>query len=76
MNLSGIPIVVTNLLCREEVDHTAPKRRHRKSRIQKKWIKRYGYKTKIVDGDPFMMGGTMYMSQRQLDAVKAKLSTT
>lgn len=35
-----------------------PARRHRKKRIQKKWIKRYGYK--VIKGMKKQMDGVMY----------------
>jgi hypothetical protein len=69
---NGIPVRVHNFPPSVEADLTRPRRTHRKRRIQKKWIKRYGYRTKTVDMPSFMVGGTLYVSHRQFDQLKKK----
>ena len=54
--LSGIPVIVTDYLFEKE---TIPKKRHKKKRIQKKWIKKYGY-TKHVDYRVLIMDNKIY----------------
>lgn len=42
-------ITKNNMLCVPALD-IGPKRTHRRARIRKKWLKRYGRKTQVCDG--------------------------
>ena len=68
--ISGIQVVIT-----DSITKNVRKRTHRKKRIDKKWEKRYGYKSVIDDGKCAMFNGTIYMSQKCFEKVKSRLES-
>ena len=60
--LSGMPVIVTDYLFEKE---TIPKKRHKKKRIQKKWIKKYGY-TKHINYRVLIMDNKMYCHSKAI----------
>lgn len=56
--ISGMPIIVTT--------RTYQARKHKKKRINKKWLKRYGMRIVEVQehGKPFVFEGKIYMTKR------------
>ena len=57
--LNGMPIIITNAITK-----TIRCRTHKKKRIDKKWLKRYGYKEVQDDTKMYMVNGLLYMSQK------------
>ena len=45
------------------------KRRHRKRRINKKWLKRYGYKTVLDDGRIIRFGDIIYATPKTIKKI-------
>ncbi len=41
-----------------------PRRTHRKRRINKKWLKRYGYKTVLDDGKILLFGDCVFATPK------------
>ena len=64
MMLNGIPITITT--------KTVQNRKHKKRRINKKWLKRYGYTEREVqpDGSAYMYDGKLYMTKRDFERLK------
>ena len=60
--LYGMPIVIEN-----SITKTIRCRRHKKWRIDKKWLKRYGYKDVQDDSKLYIFNGSLYMSQKCFD---------
>ena len=60
--LSGMAVIVKDDLFEKE---TIPKKRHRKKRIQKKWIKKYGY-TKHIDYRVLIMDNKIYCHSKAI----------
>ena len=66
---NGIPIVVTDAITKKVRSRT-----HRKKRIDKKWLKRYGYKDVTDHSKTLLVNGTLYMSQKLYDRLKDELA--
>lgn len=66
---NGIPIVVTDAIIKKVRSRT-----HRKKRIDKKWLKRYGYKKVTDHSKTLLVNGTLYMSQKIYDRLKEELA--
>ena len=65
---NGIPIVVTDAITK-----IVRSRTHRKKRIDKKWLKRYGYK-KVQDHSKILfINGTFYMSQKNYNRLQKEM---
>lgn len=59
---NGMPIIISNYLTKRVRCRT-----HKKRRIDKKWLKRYGYK-EVQDGATmYMVDGSLFMSQKCYD---------
>lgn len=56
---NDVPIIITNYITK-----TVQARTHKKKRINKKWLKRYGYKEVQDDNKTYMIDGKLYMTQR------------
>lgn len=61
----GIPIVIDNCITKH-----VRYRRHKKRRIDKKWLKKYGYKEVQDDSKMYMFDGKLLMSQKCFDKLK------
>lgn len=66
---NGIPIVITNAITKKVRSRT-----NRKKRIDKKWLKRYGYKDVTNHSKTLLVNGTLYMSQKIYDRLKEELA--
>ena len=66
---NGIPIVVTDAITKKVRCRT-----HRKKRIDKKWMQRYGYKYATDNSKTLLVNGTLYMSQKLHDILKEELA--
>ena len=66
---NGTPIVITNAITKKVRSRT-----HRKKRIDKKWLKRYGYKDVTDHSKTLLVNGTLYMSQKIYDRLKEELA--
>lgn len=60
--LNGMPVVTIDYLFENGV---MPKRKHKKKRVQKKWIKKYGY-TKRIIYKFIIHKGTIYCHSKML----------
>jgi hypothetical protein len=56
----------THVIISEYVDDykSVPKKRHRRARIQKKWLKRWGFKMVVIRSNIYRMGSSLLMSAR------------
>jgi hypothetical protein len=71
--LTGVPIIIDY----DRVIKTQ-RRKHKKKRINKKWLKRYGYKVEIYksylkDGQVVNTPNGLFMNQRTYDLIKLGL---
>lgn len=66
--LNGIPIVIEN-----HITKLVRSRRHKKRRIDKKWLKKYGYKEVQDESKMYMFEGKLLMSQKCFDKLKKVL---
>ena len=66
---NGTPIVITNAITKKVRSRT-----NRKKRIDKKWLKRYGYKDVTNHSKTLLVNGTLYMSQKIYDRLKEELA--
>lgn len=60
--LSDMPVIINNYITK-----TVRCRTHKKRRIDKKWLKRYGYKEVQDDTKMYMVDGSLFMSQKCYD---------
>ena len=67
--LCGIKIIVTNAITKE-----VRRRTHRKKRIDKKWLKKYGYKEVQDHSKIIQSGNYLFMSKQNYDRLKAQLA--
>lgn len=68
--LNGIPIVINNYITKK-----VRCRKHKKRRIDKKWLRRYGYKEVQDDTKMYVFDGKILMSQKCYDKLKNQLLT-
>lgn len=61
---NGMPIIITNAITKEVQCRT-----HKKKRINKKWLKRYGYKTVPDNTKMFVFDGKILMAQKLFDKI-------
>ena len=61
-NFNGIQIYLTDAITKKVRSRT-----HRKKRIDKKWLKRYGYKEVQDDSKILAVGNVLYMSKKNYD---------
>lgn len=66
---NGTPIVITNAITKKVRSRT-----HQKKRIDKKWLKRYGYKDVTDHSKTLLVNGTLYMSQKIYDRLKEEFA--
>ena len=59
---NGMPVIINNYITK-----TIRCRTHKKRRIDKKWLKRYGYKEVQDDTKMYMFDGKLLMSQKCYD---------
>lgn len=59
---NGMPIIITNAITKRVRCRT-----HKKRRIDKKWLKRYGYKEVQDDTKMYVFDGKLLMSQKCYD---------
>jgi hypothetical protein len=59
---NGMPIIITNAITKKIRCRT-----HKKRRIDKKWLKRYGYKEVQDDTKMYIFNGSILMSQKCYD---------
>lgn len=64
--LNGMPIIITN-----SITKTVRCRTHKKRRIDKKWLKRYGYKDVQDSTTIYMVNGSLLMSQKCYDKLSS-----
>lgn len=57
--LNGFPLIETTAITKQ-----VQRRTHRKRRINKKWAKRYGYKTVLDDGRIICAGDCIYATPK------------
>ena len=67
-NYNGVPIIITNAITK-----TIHARTHKKKRINKKCLKRYGYKEIQNENKTYMNDGKLYMTQKCYDRMKSIL---
>ena len=60
--LNKTPIVINN-----NITKTVRRRTHKKRRIDKKWLKKYGYKEVQDESKVYMIEGKLFMSQKCYD---------
>ena len=67
MMLNGIPIIITT--------RTIQNRKHKKRRINKKWLRRYGYTERDIqpDGSAYMFEGKLYITKRDFERLKKEI---
>lgn len=64
--LNGMPIIITN-----SITKTVRCRTHKKRRIDKKWLKRYGHKEVQDDTKMYVFNGSLLMSQKCYDKLSS-----
>ena len=68
---NGMPIIITDAITKKVRCRT-----HRKKRVDKKWLKRYGYKELPDDSKILVVGNTIYMSKKNYDRLAMELAKT
>ena len=66
---NSVPIVITDAITKKVRYRT-----HRKKRIDKKWLKRYGYKEVIDHSSILVINDTLYMSHKMYDRLQEELA--
>lgn len=67
--LTGIPVVVSRIATERHAHR--PARPHRRRRIARKWLKRFGLKTTVAIVGPFMVGGSLVVHPSHVAALKS-----
>ena len=67
--LNGMPIIISNAITK-----TVRCRTHKKRRIDKKWLKKYGYKEIQDDAKIYMLNGSLLMSQKCYDKLSSLIN--
>lgn len=62
--LNGFPLIETTAITKQ-----VQRRTHRKCRINKKWAKRYGYKTVLDDGRIICAGDCIYATPKTVKEI-------
>ncbi|MBQ3507714.1 MAG: hypothetical protein IJA91_04110 [Clostridia bacterium] len=68
---NGYRLIVTNSITKE-----VPRRCHRKGRIHKKWLKRYGYKTVPDDGRIVVIGDKIMGTKKTIEKIVQTVKET
>ena len=63
--LNGTPVVISNYITK-----TVRRKTHKKKRIDKKWLKKYGYKEAQDESKIYMIDGKLFMSQKCYDKIQ------
>ena len=63
--INGMPVVITNAITKQVRCRT-----HKKKRIDKKWLKRYGYKEVTDDEKCILFNNTLLMSQKCYERIQ------
>ena len=63
--LYGMQIIIDNRITKE-----VRSRKHKKRRIDKKWLKKYGYKHVPDNNKILHIGDSLYMTQKCYDKIK------
>ena len=66
--INGMPVVITNAITKQ-----VRCRVHKKKRIDKKWLKRYGYKEIVDNSKVLIFNNTILMSQKCYERIKSKV---
>jgi hypothetical protein len=67
----GMPIVINDLIP-ADIERQYQTRRHRRSRVNKKWLKRYGMTTTYKPAS-YMYDGTLIVNTPMMNKLKAAL---
>jgi hypothetical protein len=62
-----------NLRATTAITKSVPRRTHRKRRIAKKWLKRYGYKCVPDDNKVLIFGNGIYASEKMCKRLIAEI---
>jgi hypothetical protein len=62
-----------NLLGTTAITKSVPRRTHRKRRINKKWLKRYGYKTVLDHNKILIYGNGIYATPKICEKIIAEI---
>ena len=68
--IGDMEIIIT-----DRITKTVRARKHKKRRIDKKWLKRYGHKEVPDDNTVYRMGNTLYMTQKAYDRIKRTIES-
>lgn len=68
--LYGKRIIITNMITKD-----VQARKHRKKRINKKWLKRYGYKAVPDDTKVYATNDAIFMTKRCFRRLKKKIKS-
>lgn len=68
IGMLGMPIII--------LPSKRQKRTHKKKRINKKWIKRYGYHWGLEKGQTYVVDNTLYMNKATYLMLKRELERT
>jgi hypothetical protein len=66
--INGFPLIQTTAITKQ-----VQRRTHRKRRINKKWAKRYGYKTVLDDGRIICAGDCIYATPKTVKEIIATM---
>jgi len=66
--LNGKRVLITNMITKD-----VQARKHRKKRINKKWLKRYGYKTVPDDTRVYATNDAIFMTRRCFQRLKSQI---
>ena len=66
--LNGERIFITNMITKD-----IQSRKHRKKRINKKWLKRFGYKAVPDDTKVYAINDTIFMTRRCFQKLKKQI---
>ena len=61
---NGMPIIISNYITKKVRCRT-----HKKRRIDKKWLKKYGYKNIPDDSKMYVFDGKLLMTQKCFDKI-------
>jgi hypothetical protein len=66
---NGLKIIINDYV---DDSIAVPKKRHHRPRIQKKWVKRFGYRT-VIRPNIFKMHDHVVMSSRSFEQLRRRL---
>ena len=68
--LYGKRVLITNMITKD-----VQARKHRKKQINKKWLKRYGYKAVPDDTKVYMTNDAIFMTRRCFERLKKQIDS-